>query len=118
MKSKLGDIIRQKRTLMKLSQDELADAVGINRVTLSKYERGLVEPTASNLSRIATKLGCTVSDLMGESQPTRPVIRDEDIKFTLFGGDAEITDEQFEEVKRFAQFVKMREEREELGHKR
>ena len=55
---------------------------------------------------------------MGESQPTRPVIRDEDIKFALFGGDAEITDEQFEEVKRFAQFVKMREEREELGHKR
>ncbi len=55
---------------------------------------------------------------MGESQPEHPVIRDEDIKFALFGGDAEITDAQFEEVKRFAQFVKMREEREELGHKR
>ena len=108
MKSKLGDIIRQKRTLMKLSQDELADAVGINRVTLSKYERGLVEPTASNLSRIATKLGCTVSDLMGESQPTRPVIRDEDIRFALSDGDEPITDEQFEEVKKFVSFIRSR----------
>jgi hypothetical protein len=33
-------------------------------------------------------------------------VTDEDIKFALFGGDGEITDEMYEEVKRFAAFIK------------
>lgn len=108
MQSNLGDRIRTQRMLKKLSQDELADAVGINRVTLSKYERGLIEPTASNLSRIASKLECSVSDLLGESRPPRPVIRDEDIRFALSNGDEPITDAQFEEVKKFVSFIRSR----------
>lgn len=39
------------------------------------------------------------------SQPARPEVTDEDIKFALFDGAGEITDEMFEEVKRFARFV-------------
>ena len=35
-------------------------------------------------------------------------IPDEDVKFALFGGDMEITDEMYEEVKQFAAFVKAR----------
>ena len=37
---------------------------------------------------------------------------DHDIKFALFGGDGEITDAMYDEVKRFAQMVKLREEAE------
>jgi len=40
--------------------------------------------------------------------PKRPVT-DEDIKFALCGGDGEITDAMYEEVKHFAAFVKHRE---------
>ena len=36
-------------------------------------------------------------------------ISDNDIKFALFGGDGEITDAMFEEVRQFAAFVKNRE---------
>lgn len=36
-------------------------------------------------------------------------INDDDIKFALFGGDGEITDEMYEEVKKFAQFIKQKE---------
>lgn len=39
-------------------------------------------------------------------------VSDDDIKFALFGGDGEITDAMYEEVKRFAQMVKLREEAE------
>lgn len=39
-------------------------------------------------------------------------ISDDDIKFALFGGDGEITDAMYDEVKRFAQMVKLREEAE------
>ena len=37
-------------------------------------------------------------------------ISDADIKFALFGGNGEITDEMYDEVKRFAEMVKLREE--------
>ena len=36
-------------------------------------------------------------------------VSDEDIKFALFGGDGEITDAMYDEVKRFAAFLKARE---------
>ncbi len=39
-------------------------------------------------------------------------VADEGLKFALFGGSKGITDAQFEEVKRFAQYVKEREARE------
>jgi hypothetical protein len=42
------------------------------------------------------------------SQP-RTTVSDEDIKFALFGGDGEITDAMYDEVKRFAAFLKQRE---------
>lgn len=46
-----------------------------------------------------------------ESEAARPqtTVTDEDIKFALFGGDGEITDSMYEEVKRFAAFLKQRE---------
>jgi transcriptional regulator with XRE-family HTH domain len=36
-------------------------------------------------------------------------VSDDDIKFALFGGDGEITDAMYEEVRRFAAYVKQRE---------
>ncbi len=35
-----------------------------------------------------------------------PSILDEDIQFALFGGEGEITDEMWEAVKEYAQFIK------------
>ena len=37
-------------------------------------------------------------------------VSDDEIKFALFGGDGEITDAMYDEVKRFAAFVKQRED--------
>ena len=36
-------------------------------------------------------------------------VNDDDIKFALFGGSDEITDEMYDEVKRFAAYIKQRE---------
>ena len=50
-----------------------------------------------------------------ENAPTQKgerEISDNDIKFALFGGDGEITDAMYDEVKRFTQMVKLREEAE------
>ena len=59
--------------------------------------------------------GVTAGYLLGteEKREAGPV-SDADIKFALFGGDGEITDEMYEEVKNFALFIKNR-EREKRG---
>ena len=44
------------------------------------------------------------NDVMPKRQAT-----DEEIKFALFGGDGDITDAMYDEVKRFAAFIKQRE---------
>lgn len=63
---------------------------------------------------IAEYLGVSVNLILtGEEDKKAPTngersVSDEEIKFALFGGDGEITDEMYEEVKRFAEFVKQR----------
>ena len=44
-----------------------------------------------------------------KSETGKAAVSDEDIKFALFGGDGEITDAMYDEVKRFAAFIKQRE---------
>ena len=61
---------------------------------------------------IADYLGLDVTYILTGSKNSAPAqegrsaVTDEDIKFALFGGDGEITDEMYEEVKRFAAFIK------------
>ena len=45
---------------------------------------------------------------MCKDKNQRPSVTDDDIKFALFGGDQEITDEMYEEVKSFAAYVKQK----------
>ena len=69
--------------------------------------------------KIGEYLGISVEFLLtGEEAKKAPApegersVSDDDIKFALFGGDGDITDEMYDEVKRFARMVKLREEAE------
>ena len=75
---------------------------------------------AETAARLASYFGVTVDYLLGntEQKENTPAeegerVKDDDIKFALFGGDGEITDEMYEEVKRFAKFVQQREREKE-----
>lgn len=77
------------------------------------------ELSAKNTKIIADYFGVTTDYLLtGEETKKAPIpegerkVSDSDIKFALFGGDGEITDAMYDEVKRFAQMVKLREEAE------
>jgi transcriptional regulator with XRE-family HTH domain len=48
-----GDRLRQERDRLGHSQQGLAELVGVQRAMLSRYERGLVEPGAGVLMRLA-----------------------------------------------------------------
>lgn len=89
------------------SQRELAKRCNVSQGTISLIEKGEISPSTTTLSELAKALDCTVAELMGESVETR-MPTNEELKFALFGGDKEITDEQFEEVKRYAQYIKER----------
>lgn len=57
--------IRSARKKTGKSQDDLAKELGVNRATISKYETGAIEPTVSQLIKIAEVLSVPLSDLLG-----------------------------------------------------
>ena len=57
--------IRKARKKAGITQDGLASLLGINRATVSKYESGQIEPSLSQLGKIAKALDTTVSEMMG-----------------------------------------------------
>ncbi len=73
--------------------------------------RGTI-PSGDTLQRIADYFGVTVDYLLGnETKP--PEVGDlEDVKVALFGGDAEVTPEMWEEVKQFARFLALKKQQE------
>lgn len=75
------------------------------KLTKLPYDRALAA---------AEYLGVSVEEVLTGEQKSAPPegsaakVTDEDIKFALFGGDGEITDEMYEEVKKFAAYLKHR----------
>lgn len=114
----LGERIKMFREAAHLTQQRLADEIGVAKSTITGYEKGNREPDVDKIKKIARVVGVTGDELLGTefAQKETPSwlgerqVNDEDIKFALFGGDGEITDEMYEEVKRFAEFVKNRKE--------
>ena len=60
---KLGDRLKELRDKNKLTQEELADKVGVDRSYMGFLERGEKNPTLKNLIKIAKVFNITLSDL-------------------------------------------------------
>ena len=87
--------------------------IGLNRSAVAKWKGG-GKPNGSTAARLAAYFGVTTDYLLGQSEDKTPgdmprAVSDEEIKFALFGGDGEITDAMYDEVKQFAAFIKQRE---------
>lgn len=96
-----------------ISYGELSLATGIPKSALQRYATGETEKIPiDRLERIAKALHTSSAVLMGwtdAAQTNSRSVSDDDIKFALFGGDGEITDAMYQEVKEFAALVKLRE---------
>lgn len=55
----LHERIKTRRKELKLSQQQLADAVKVSHVTIFKWENGDVEPNGKNLFQLARALRCS-----------------------------------------------------------
>jgi len=88
----------------------MADYLGITNQAYSNYENGAREPSHDTLVKLADYFNVTVDYILGRADNTdEPEEENENIKVALFGGEGEVTDEMWDEVKRFAEFVKLRE---------
>ena len=99
----VGDYIKELRTSRGYSQEQLGKMLGVQRAAVQKWECGAVQnlkrETIKKLSEVLNVPASSFIDSVCDPayKPT-----DEDIKFALFDGADNITDEMYEEVKRFA----------------
>ena len=116
--------IKALRKQAKLTQTELGEMLGVQKNAVSKWECGRVtDIPAGKIKAMARIFDVQPSYLIDdEAESAAPAAAaqaapqgdvpgapsEEEIKFALFGGDGEITDEMYEEVKQFAAFVKAR----------
>lgn len=62
----IGENIRKFRKIKIMSQEQLAEALGISRQSVSKWETGAALPDTDNLIKVASVLGVSVEDLSQE----------------------------------------------------
>lgn len=69
-----GNIIKERRMELKLSQRQLAELVGVQPSTISRWETGNGYPDQSIIGDLARELGLTVDELLGvdEEQVAKP----------------------------------------------
>ncbi len=70
----LGERLQQKRSSMKLSQKEVANAVGVNPSVISNYENGERTPSVEVLMSLASLYHCSVDYLLGIEKTSRASI--------------------------------------------
>lgn len=129
--------LKQLRKSKGLTQVQFAEIFNISSGTIAMWETNKRVPDISMLKRIANYFDVTVDFLLsdGAIQITdKPYIielraadelpddtpdkaesssapSDEDIKFALFDGSEGVTDEMYDEVKRFAKYIKEQKEK-------
>ena len=67
MRQTFADKVRELREAKGWTQDDLAEAAQLNRVTVAKYETGKIEPKSKTLGKLATALGVDANYLLDQS---------------------------------------------------
>lgn len=75
----VGERLKTARQRADLSQQRLADVIGVHVMQVSKWERGAVLPSADSLDAIAGALGVSVDYLLGRSDDPAGVIAESDL---------------------------------------
>ena len=68
LKKSLGEVSKQHREECKMTQEFVAEAIGVSRQAVSKWENGASDPSTSNLIAIAKLFELSAEDLLHEVQ--------------------------------------------------
>ena len=64
IKKTLGEIIKEYRTNCKMTQEFVAESLGVSRQAVSKWESGTSDPSTSNLIALAKLFNVPVEELL------------------------------------------------------
>ena len=64
---KFGDNLRNLRKIKKISQEALAEKVGVSRQSVSKWETGEAYPEMNNILELCKIFKCNINDLVNDS---------------------------------------------------
>lgn len=66
IKKSLGEVLKQHREECKMTQEFVAEAIGVSRQAFSKWENGTSDPSTSNLIALAKLFELSAEELLHE----------------------------------------------------
>lgn len=66
IKKSLGEVLKSHRTRNRMTQEFVAEAIGVSRQSVSKWEQGITDPSTSNLFALAKLFNISVDELLKE----------------------------------------------------
>lgn len=74
----LGEVLKAHRMRCKMTQEFVAEAIGVSRQAVSKWESGAADPSTMNLTAVAKLYGLEPEELLRETREqktSRPIFR-------------------------------------------
>lgn len=112
---KMYGIIEELCAIKGIKPGKLCSDLGISRGTMGDLKAGRTKKlSAENVSKVAAYFGVSSDYILGVETEKAPTgigersISDAELKFALWGDSSEIDDDDLEDVRRYAAFVKER----------
>ena len=71
LRRSLGEVLKDHRTRCNMTQEFVAESLGVSRQAVSKWENGTADPSTSNLLKLAKLYGVTQEELIRAVQAER-----------------------------------------------
>ena len=68
----LGEVLRDHRVRCKMTQEFVAESLGVSRQAVSKWETGAADPSTSNLLALAKLFGVSAEELLRSVEEQAP----------------------------------------------
>ncbi len=72
LQSRLGINLAVRRKSLGWTQEYLAQHMGVETETISRFERGVTVPSLKTIEKLASLLSITIADLLEEEAPSEP----------------------------------------------
>ncbi|MFR5438804.1 MAG: helix-turn-helix domain-containing protein [Monoglobus pectinilyticus] len=100
--------LKKFREHLGLSQEELANIIGVRQSTVGMWENGSNKPRHSTLLKLAEALKVSVDELTGDKSQTSSLDEQlKDIDFALQGEVHDLTDAEKQDILDYIKFKKM-----------
>ena len=73
-----GERLKHFRKLKKMTQTDVADAIGVKKSTIAGYESGNRAPDVAKIKKIAAALGVSADELIGTEIKKEPTVKMDD----------------------------------------